>query len=98
MPITLSTTLGYFYIGDQVSDAIQVKNAAGTLTNATVVCTIYLPDNTNNSPSVTNGSTGNYSITYTPTIAGMHTIRWVATGTVVAANEHIFVVKKGATG
>lgn len=89
---------GYYYIGSQVQDYVAVTNTSGAPTNTTMACTIYLPDNTTSTPTPTNDSTGVYHISYTTTMAGLHTIRWVATGTVVGADEHTITVKKGATG
>jgi hypothetical protein len=42
---------------------------------------VYLPDGTTATPSVTITGTGVYRVDYTPTVAGLHTLRWLATGT-----------------
>ena len=69
----------------------------GLPANATlVVLTITLPDMSTVLPAVTNAVTGTYTATYTTTMAGRHSIRWVATG----ANARTFtdVFNVGAAG
>ena len=55
-------------------------------------CTITLPDLTTASASVSNPSTGSYTATYTPTQVGLHRVRWVGTGTIVASYTDDFTV------
>jgi hypothetical protein len=70
-----------FDLGDVATLAIQIKDATGTLANAgTVTCTVTAPDATTSLPTVVNGSTGNYQVTFTPTQIGLYGVRWVATG------------------
>ena len=83
-----------FDYGDPVALSVQVRDSTGTLANATTVtCTVTLPDGTTSSPSVTNASTGVYTISYAPTAAGRHVVRWTATGTNAAEFDDVFVVK-----
>lgn len=84
-------------LGDVVALSVNVKDSTGTLANATAVaCTITLPDATTSTPSVTNSSTGVYTISYTPTVVGRHTVRWVATGTNASAYTDAFTVQDSA--
>lgn len=91
---------GYYYLGGTVQDQVTVTSVAGSAINTpTLVLTVYHPDNTTTTPSVTNtASNGLYKATFTPTVAGMHTLRWVASGALVDSMEHNITVKKGATG
>jgi len=69
-------------LSDSVPIAVDVKDATGTLTNATTVTlTITLPDGTTTLPTVANppSSTGQYRVTYVPTQVGRHAWRFVAT-------------------
>jgi hypothetical protein len=70
-------------LSDSVPIAVDVKDAAGALTNAsTVTLTITQPDGTPTSPSVANppSVTGEYRVTFIPTQIGLHAWRFVATG------------------
>lgn len=72
-----------FDVGASVPIAVDVKDAAGALANASsVVLTITLPDGTTTSPSVTNppASTGQYRLTYIPAQVGRYAWEFVATG------------------
>lgn len=85
-------------LGDVVGLAVDLKDAAGTLTNANVVeLTITLPDNTTSVPTITNppATTGKYVYDYTTTQAGRHTVRWVFT-TPNAAYTDTFDVRPAA--
>jgi len=89
-----------FDYGDPVALRAEVRAApvapatVGDLANATAVtCTVTLPDGTTSSPSVTNASTGVYTISYAPTMAGRHVVRWTATGTNAAEFDDVFIVK-----
>jgi len=80
-------------LGDVASLSIQVKDSTGVLANGgTVVATVTLPDATTQTPTVTNPSTGVYSIQYTPTLVGRHTVRWVITGSNAGAYSDAFDV------
>jgi len=86
-----------FDLADPVPLSVQVKDAAGVLANATaVVLTVTLPDGTTATPAVTNASAGVYTATYTPTLAGRHGVRWVATGTNASAYTDAFDVDEAA--
>lgn len=76
------TETGWWDLGDVVPLTINIKNANGALANAdTVACTVTLPDGTTATPSVVNPSTGVYQVDYTAPLAGLYTVRWVASGT-----------------
>ena len=69
-------------LSDSVAIAVDVRDAAGALANAsTATLTITLPDGTTSTPSVTNppSVTGQYRETYVPTQVGRHAWRFVAT-------------------
>ena len=70
-------------VGDRRNVEYLVYNAAGALTNATVVLTVTAPDGTTSTPSVTNASTGTYTAVVTLSSAGLWTWKWAASGTVV---------------
>lgn len=68
-------------VGDEVAFTLTTVDADGAAAaSSTVVLTITLPDDTTTTPSVSNPSTGTYTATYTPTQAGLHQVRWTATG------------------
>jgi hypothetical protein len=85
-----------FDLGDTVPLGVDIKNAAGALTNAsTIALTITLPDGTSSAPTPTNPSTGRYEYDYTTAQAGRHLVRWVAT-TPYAAYTDVFDVRSAA--
>ncbi len=95
--------IGYYYIGQTAVIYIALRDlgsGGGSLTNVpTMTCTVYLPDNTSTTTTVTNiGSDGLYRIGYVLTMAGLHTLRWVTGGGLTDSFEQIIVAKKGATG
>ncbi|HEY9417813.1 MAG TPA: phage head-tail connector protein [Pseudonocardia sp.] len=84
-------------LSDSIPIAVDVKDAAGALTNAgTVVLTITLPDGTT-APGVTvtnpPAATGQYRYTYVPTQVGRHAWRFVAT-TPNTAYQDVFEVRE----
>lgn len=82
-----------FDLGDVVALAFSTVNSAGAPANATtVVVSVTLPDGTTATPAVTNAATGSYTASYTPTVAGRHLVRWVATGTNAQAYTDVFDV------
>ncbi len=88
-----------FDLGDPVPLTIQIRDATGTLANATAIAlTITLPDGTVANPSVANppASTGIYLYDYTPTVAGRYLLRWVATGSNASAYTDAFDVREAA--
>jgi hypothetical protein len=74
-------------VGDRISTRFLVYNAAGSLTNATVVLTVTDPAGSTSTPSVTNTATGIYDAEFTLASAGTWTWRWAASGTVVAVED-----------
>lgn len=79
-----------FDLGDPVPLAVNIRNAAGVLTNATTVTlTITLPDGSTTSPAVTNPPTvtGVYTYDYATVQAGRHLVRWVSTGPAAAFTD-----------
>jgi hypothetical protein len=83
-------------LSDSVPIAVDVKDSAGALTNATTVTlTITQPDGTPTSPTVTNPPTvtGQYRVTYVPTQVGRHAWRFVAQ-TPNTAYQDVFEVRE----
>ena len=86
-----------FDLGDVVPLSVTVTDSSGTAANAgSVVLTVTLPDQTTETPAVTNPSTGTYTAEYTPTQAGRHIARWVATGANTSAYTEVFDVTEAA--
>ena len=80
-------------LGDQVALAVEIRDTDEDLANAgAVTLTLTLPDGTTITPLVSNPSTGSYQATYTPTMAGRHTVNWVATGVNASAYTDVFNV------
>ena len=81
-------------LGDVVALGITITDSSGAVANAgAVTCTVYLPDGTSASVSVTNPSTGLYSADYVPSQVGRHAVKWVATGTNASAYSDEFNVR-----
>lgn len=71
------------------------SDAAKTIPiNATVTLTVKAPDGTTSTPAVSHDGTGQYSATVEMTAAGPWQYRWVATGTVKAADEGLISVRR----
>lgn len=82
-----------FNLGDVVPLSITVRDADGNPANAgTVTVTVTLPDGSTASPTVTNDDPGVYNADFPTTQAGVHQVRWVATGTNASAFEDAFSV------
>ena len=80
-------------LGDVVPLSVQVRDANGALANAgAITLTITLPDGTSAVVSTANPTTGNYTASYTPTVAGRHVVQWVATGANACAFSDAFTV------
>ena len=80
--------------GDVVPLGITVTDSSGVAANATTVtCTIYLPDGTSTSGSVTTSVTGLYNCDYTPTQVGRYQVKWLATGTNASSYTDEFTVR-----
>ena len=86
--------MAVYDLGDVVALGVTITDNTGTPANATaVIATITNPNGTSLTPTVTNSGTGLYDVSYTPTIAGRYTIRWVATGTNASAYADEFTVR-----
>lgn len=81
-------------VGDLVRLTGTFRNSSDALTNTTAVCTVRKPDGTASTPSVTNGSTGVYTVDVTLDQEGHWFYRWAGTGDVVAAEEGEFYVRR----
>ena len=80
-------------LGDPVPLSVEVRDPAGALADAgAVTLTITQPDGTTATPTVTKASTGVYTAAYVPATAGIHAIRWVATGANASAYADTFTV------
>ena len=85
--------MAVFDLGDVANLTVTVRNSSGTAANAgAVTCTITQPDGTTTAASVANTTTGVYSAGFTPSQAGRHLVRWVATGANAASYTDVFDV------
>ena len=81
-------------LGDVVPLGITITDSTGANANASAVtCTIYLPDGTTSTGSVTNPSTGLYNCDFSPSQVGRHAVKWIATGTNASAYSDDFLVR-----
>jgi hypothetical protein len=81
-------------LGDVVPLGITITDSTGANANASAVtCSIYQPDGTLITGSVTNPSTGLYNCDFQPTQNGRHAVKWVATGTNASAYSDEFLVR-----
>lgn len=87
-----------FDVGDSVPVAWDVKDSLGVLVNAgTAVLTITLPDGTTTTPAVPGPTvTGQYRVTYVPTLEGRHVWRAVTTAPNTAIQD-VFEVREQAS-
>jgi len=84
-------------LGDVVTLGFLVQ-IGGVATNAsTATATITLPDGTTTTGTVSNPSTGNYTVTYLPVQVGRHGVRFVTTGAGAAAHTDVFDVDDPAS-
>lgn len=84
-----------FDIGDVVTLDF-TDTVDGVLTDPTALTlTITLPDGTTVTPSTTHVSTGTYKATYVPTMNGLHSYTWQATGTAQSTERGSFRVGLG---
>lgn len=77
-----------YALGQPMALSALVTDTTGAAANADgVTLTITLPDGTTTSPTVTNppSTTGTYTYVYAPTVAGLHAVRWVFTGSNASA-------------
>jgi len=96
-------------VGDRVkltsynADGEGFKNTAGALTDpATVTLKVKKPDGTVTtytyaSAEITKDAVGRYSYQLTIDQDGVWSYRWIGTGTIVAAEEDAFFVRKSIT-
>lgn len=86
-------------LADLVPLTVTIKDASGTPADAgNVILTIGLPDGTSTTPTVVHGGTGIYKVDYTPTMAGRHTVAWVATGINASGSTDAFDVLPAVPG
>jgi hypothetical protein len=84
-----------FDLGDVVPLVFNTTDGTGSPANATsVVLTVGKPDGTSVTPAVVNPSTGKYTVDYVPTLEGLHSVRWVATGANASAAQDVFNVRE----
>lgn len=88
-------------LGDLIRASTAFTNTAGVATDPTVITVmhrvgidtvstyVYGTDE-----QVAKDSTGNYHIDILADTAGVHFVRWTGTGTITAADEDTWVVKK----
>lgn len=62
----------------------------------TVTVTVTDPAGTTSTPTASTAATGIYTASFTPTVAGLHTVRWVGAGAVVDAKDDAFRVFESA--
>lgn len=80
-----------FPINDTVTLTVKVR-VDDVLTNATMACLVENPDGDDSNPSVNSVSTGIYSITITPTVAGYWKFFISATGAAAGVRDGTFYV------
>lgn len=84
-------------VGDVVPLGITVTNSDGVPADAgAVVLTVGLPDGTTATPTVTHATVGSgvYTVDYTATMEGLHTVSWVATGANATAYRDVLNVRE----
>lgn len=82
-----------YVLGQRASVRTTVQDAAGALTDATVVLTVTAPDGTVSTPTVTHPGTGTYAADVTFDQAGDWLRVWSTTGTVVSTDvDQIHVI------
>ncbi|WP_433520141.1 hypothetical protein ACQP2T_63415 (plasmid) [Nonomuraea sp. CA-143628] len=83
-----------FDLGDPVPLSVTITNASGTPENAgSVSLTITLPDGTTHIEASLPGTAGVYHYDYATVQAGLHLVRWLATGANASAYAEIFDVE-----
>lgn len=81
-----------FDLGDTVPLTFDVEGADGS---TTAVLTIELPDGTPATPTPTSPSLGRYEVSFPPTQAGRHGVRWTSTAP-ASAHADVFDVRPAA--
>lgn len=83
-----------FDLGDPVPLSVTITNAAGVPENAgNVALTITLPDGTTHIEASVPGTAGAYGYDYETVQAGVHRVRWLATGINACAFSDVFDVE-----
>lgn len=88
-------------IGDRIEGTMTFENAAGAATDPdTVTFKLAVPVSLTETDygiadaEVSNPTTGTWVFSYIPTVAGRYVLRCVGVGTVDAAQERVFYVKR----
>jgi hypothetical protein len=85
---------GSYDLGDKVYLTWNTYDSAGAAVNpGTVTLNITQPDGSTTSVSTTSSSTGVYTASFLPTLAGRHILAWSATGSYPQAFSDIFEVR-----
>lgn len=83
-----------YIVGQPITLSDSVQNAAGVLTDdATDAALVYKPDGTTAAPSVSHGTTGQYTAVYTPDQAGWHEYVFTSTGAASGRGRGRFYVQ-----
>ena len=87
-------------LGDVVPLSVTITDAAGQVADATeVTLTITHPDGTSTTVGpISPSSTGVYDYDFTPAQAGLHVVRWVATGVNASAYTDVIDVQPAPGG
>lgn len=95
-------TVNAYRLGSMVTLTGRFFSDAAKTTPAdpdTVVLSIRDPAGTITTPTATSSATGIWTYSWTPTLRGMHDVRWVGTGAVVSADqEAVFILEDFALG
>lgn len=84
-----------FDLGDVVPLTVEIRDEDGALGDpGGIALSIVKPDNTVDTPTPTNPSTGIYRFDYTPILSGRYSVRWVATGINASAYTDAFDVRE----
>lgn len=86
-----------FDIGDRLTITATFRDQADTLINPTAVTlTVLSPDGVPTVLVPTMSSTGVWTATFAPDMAGTWNYRWGGTGALVAAEEGTFTIRRRA--
>ena len=85
---------GSYDLGDKVYLTWNTVDSSGNAVNpGTVTLNITQPDGTTSSVSTATSTTGTYTASFLPTLAGRHILAWAATGSYPQAFSDIFEVR-----
>ena len=84
--------MALYDVGERVVLSTELRDSDGILTNADVVLTVTFPDETTQTPTLTNASTGKYSGSFVVTIPGDYSYVWSSTGVVEVVDDGVFAV------